>query len=86
VSFGLLLLHTPAYKPFGWAPPFRAPRAITVLFFLSNVFLVAVPLIPPAPGRRVYDALPYYVRPFLHLLPSFLFTPLCFIFMTFASN
>ncbi|KAJ7206912.1 APC amino acid permease, partial [Mycena pura] len=62
VSFGLLLLHTPAYRAFGWAPPFRAPRAVTVLFFLSNVFLVAVPLVPPAPGRRVYDALPYYLH------------------------
>ncbi|KAJ7206905.1 APC amino acid permease [Mycena pura] len=62
VSFGLLLLHTPAYRAFGWAPPFRAPRTVTVLFFLSNVFLVAVPLVPPAPGRRVYDALPYYLH------------------------
>ncbi|KAJ7917226.1 APC amino acid permease [Mycena leptocephala] len=72
VSFGLLLLHTPAYKPFGWAPPFRAPRAITVLFFLSNVFLVAVPLIPPAPGRRVYDALPYYLHAVVALAVSLL--------------
>ncbi|KAJ7751513.1 APC amino acid permease [Mycena maculata] len=62
VSLGLLLLHTPAYHAFGWAPPFRAPRAVTGLFFLSNVFLVAVPLVPPSPGHRVYDALPYWLH------------------------
>ncbi|KAJ6476892.1 APC amino acid permease [Mycena sanguinolenta] len=72
VSFGLLLLHTPAYKAFGWAPPFRAPRAVTVLFFLSNVFLVAVPLVPPAPGHRVYDALPYYLHAVVALAVSLL--------------
>ncbi|KAJ7135647.1 amino acid permease-domain-containing protein [Mycena epipterygia] len=62
VSLGLLLLYTPAYRAFGWAPPFRAPHAVTVLFFLSNVFLVAVPLVPPAPGRRVYEHLPYWLH------------------------
>ncbi|KAJ6571447.1 APC amino acid permease [Mycena capillaripes] len=72
VSFGLLLLHTPAYKAFGWAPPFRAPRIVTVLFFLSNIFLVVVPLIPPAPGRRVYDALPYYLHAVVALAVSLL--------------
>ncbi|KAJ7115061.1 APC amino acid permease [Mycena crocata] len=62
VSLGLLLLYTPAYKALGWAPPFRAPRVVTILFFLSNVFLVAVPLVPPTPGRRVYDHLPYWLH------------------------
>ncbi|KAJ7488059.1 APC amino acid permease [Mycena latifolia] len=70
VSFGLLLLYTPAYKSFGWVPPFRAPRAITALFFLSNVFLVAVPLVPPAPGRRVYDNLPYWLHAVVALAVS----------------
>ncbi|KAJ7773966.1 APC amino acid permease [Mycena metata] len=72
VSFGLLLLYTPAYRAFGWAPPFRAPRAVTVLFFLSNVFLVVVPLVPPAPGRHVYDALPYYLHAVVALAVSLL--------------
>ncbi|KAF8193218.1 APC amino acid permease [Mycena galopus ATCC 62051] len=72
VSFGLLLLYTPAYKAFGWAPPFRAPRTVTVLFFLSNVFLIVVPLVPPAPGRRVYDALPYYLHAIVALAVSLL--------------
>ncbi|KAJ6484505.1 APC amino acid permease [Mycena vitilis] len=75
VSFGLLLLYTPAYKKdkaFGWAPPFRAPRVVTALFFLSNVFLVVVPLVPPAPGRRVYEALPYYLHAVVALAVSLL--------------
>ncbi|KAJ7362272.1 APC amino acid permease [Mycena albidolilacea] len=72
VSLGLLLLHTPAYKAFGWAPPFRAPRVVTVLFFLSNVFLIVVPLVPPAPGRRVYEALPYYLHAVVALSVSLL--------------
>ncbi|KAJ7151957.1 amino acid permease-domain-containing protein [Mycena filopes] len=72
VSLGLLLLHTPAYRAFGWAPPFRAPRTVTVLFFLSNIFLVVVPLVPPAPGRRVYDALPYYLHAVVALAVSLL--------------
>ncbi|KAJ6612557.1 APC amino acid permease [Mycena sp. CBHHK59/15] len=62
VSFGLLLLYTPAYRAFNWKPPFRAPKAVIALFFLSNVFLVAVPLVPPAPGSRVYDHLPYWLH------------------------
>ncbi|KAJ7041473.1 APC amino acid permease [Mycena alexandri] len=72
VSFGLLLLYMPAYRAFGWAPPFRAPRTVTLLFFLSNVFLVVVPLVPPTPGRRVYDALPYYLHAVVALAVSLL--------------
>ncbi|KAG6329931.1 hypothetical protein ID866_9160, partial [Astraeus odoratus] len=60
VSGGLLLLYTRAYKLYNWDPPFRAPRYAVVFFFLSNVFLVVVPVIPPAPGYEVYRDLPYY--------------------------
>ncbi|KAJ7459976.1 APC amino acid permease [Mycena galericulata] len=62
VAFGLLLLHSPVYKAFGWAPPFRAPRAVALLFLFANVFLVVVPLVPPPPGKRVYEGLPYYLH------------------------
>lgn len=62
VSTGLLLLHTPAYKIWGWNPPFRAPKPVVVLFFLSNVFLALTPLIPPAPNSRPFENIPYYVR------------------------
>ncbi|PBK97026.1 hypothetical protein ARMGADRAFT_724083 [Armillaria gallica] len=60
VSVGLLLLYTSTYKAWNWDPPFRAPKIVIVLFFLSNVFLVVVPLIPPAPGSRTYEHLPYW--------------------------
>lgn len=64
VSGGLLFLHTRRARARGydWAPPFSAWKAATVFFFLSNVFLAIVPLVPPAPGYPVYKHLPYYVR------------------------
>ncbi|KAG6838366.1 hypothetical protein C0991_012286, partial [Blastosporella zonata] len=62
VSIGLLLIYTPSYRIWDWNPPFRAPKAIIVLFCLSNVFLVIVPLIPPSNGSRVFEHLPYWVR------------------------
>ncbi|KAF8881207.1 amino acid permease-domain-containing protein [Infundibulicybe gibba] len=62
VSLGLLLLYTPLYRVWNWNPPYQAPKIIIVSFFLSNLFLVSVPLIPPAPGSRVYDHLPYWLH------------------------
>ncbi|KAJ7774043.1 APC amino acid permease [Mycena metata] len=62
VSFGLLLLHTPAYRPWAWDPPFRAPLFVVVLFFISNVFLALIPLIPPAEGQRTFERIPYYTH------------------------
>ncbi|KAG6899249.1 hypothetical protein C0993_011951, partial [Termitomyces sp. T159_Od127] len=69
-SIGLLLLYTPAYRVWDWNPPFRAPKAIIVLFFLSNLFLVVVPLIPPSNGSRVYEHLPYWLHVFVAYLVS----------------
>ncbi|KAJ7691047.1 APC amino acid permease [Mycena rosella] len=70
VSLGLLLLHTRAYAPWGWAPPFRAPRAVVALFFASNVFLALIPLIPPAPGSRTFEHIPYYMHVVVTLAAS----------------
>ena len=64
VSFGLLLLYTPSYRIWDWNPPFRAPRVIISLFFLSNLFLVVVPFFPPVSGTRTYEKLPYWVSCF----------------------
>ena len=50
-----------------WSPPFRAWTPVVVFFFLSNVFLVGVPLVPPSKGYQVYEHLPYWVSR-LHLL------------------
>ncbi|TFK41799.1 APC amino acid permease [Crucibulum laeve] len=60
VSLGLLLLYTPAYRIWGWNPPFHAPKIIIILFFLSNLFLVAIPFVPPATGSKTYEQLPYW--------------------------
>ncbi|KAH9897021.1 amino acid transporter [Cubamyces lactineus] len=72
VSGGLVFIHLPdAWLPkrlqelrasYGWRPPFAAWTAVVVFFLLSNVFLVAVPLIPPSHGYRVYERLPYWLH------------------------
>jgi hypothetical protein len=63
ISAGLLYihLHPEAASGSGWNPPFRAYPAAVWFFFASNVFLVVVPWIPPAPGYQVYEEIPYYV-------------------------
>ncbi|KAH9843013.1 amino acid transporter [Rhodofomes roseus] len=72
VSLGLLYLHTPLRARLSpglhalWAPPFRAWTSVVAVFFLSNVFLVLAPLVPPAPGFKVYENLPYW----LHVLAA----------------
>ncbi|KAJ7053658.1 APC amino acid permease [Mycena amicta] len=74
VSFGLLLLHTNIrpFKAYAWSPPFVAPRTVAVFFFLSNVFLLVVPLVPPPAGKRVYEGLPYFLHAAVSLLISLL--------------
>ena len=59
VSFGLLLLYLPSYRIWDWNPPFRAPKFIISVYFLSNVFLLVAPFFPPA--SRTYENLPYWV-------------------------
>ncbi|KAF5354083.1 hypothetical protein D9756_007331 [Leucocoprinus leucothites] len=61
VGVGLLLLHTKAYQTaWNWNPPFRSPKLVVVLFFIANMFLIVVPLMPPASGSRTYEKLPYW--------------------------
>ena len=60
ISFGLLLLYMPSYRIWDWNPPFRAPKTIISVYFLSNFFLVVMPFFPPA--SRTYEKLPYWVR------------------------
>jgi hypothetical protein len=63
VSAGLLYIHLrpKAVSGLGWNPPFRAYTAVVWLFFASNVFLIVVPFVPPAPGYQVFEHIPYYV-------------------------
>ena len=65
VSFGLLLLYMPSYRIWDWNPPFRVPKIIISIYFLSNLFLVVVPFFPPASGTSTYEKLPYWVCYFL---------------------
>ncbi|TFK89888.1 amino acid transporter [Polyporus arcularius HHB13444] len=81
VSGGLLFIHTPDIllpkrlhslrASYDWVPPFRAWTPVVLFFFLSNVFLVAVPLKPPANGYKVYDHLPYWLHVIVAWLISF---------------
>lgn len=61
VAAGLLCLY---YRPeqYSWAPPFRASWPIALVFFLSNVYLVVAPFVPPSDGQSVYESLPYYLH------------------------
>jgi hypothetical protein len=63
VSAGLLYIHLcpKSVSGLGWNPPFRAYTAAVWVFFASNVFLVVVPFVPPAPGYQVFEHIPYYV-------------------------
>ncbi|OBZ78204.1 High-affinity methionine permease [Grifola frondosa] len=66
VSAGLLFLHLPyktrLHQQYDWHPPFRAYTLVVLLFFLSNVFLVFAPLVPPSAGFKVYERLPYWLH------------------------
>ncbi|KIJ63769.1 hypothetical protein HYDPIDRAFT_175819 [Hydnomerulius pinastri MD-312] len=60
ISGGLLLLYTRPFKSYNWDPPFRAYKYAVIFFFLSNVFLAVVPMVPPSAGSEPYEHLPYY--------------------------
>lgn len=63
VSAGLIYIYLTKSKKFpDWAPGIRATLPVTVFFFLSNVFLVVAPYIPPSAGQSVYKSLPYYLH------------------------
>jgi len=74
VSAGLLYIHwhPEAVSAMGWNPPFRAHTAVVWFFFASNVFLVVVPFIPPAPGYQVFESIPYFLHCIVGLAIGFL--------------
>ncbi|KAK7440411.1 hypothetical protein VKT23_017049 [Stygiomarasmius scandens] len=74
ISFGLLTIYVKQYldryhtsdpdsTSQTWSPPVRASLPITLFFFLANIFLVIVPLVPPSPGNEPYEAIPYWLHP-----------------------
>ncbi|KLO09420.1 amino acid transporter [Schizopora paradoxa] len=71
ISAGVLVLDNPwlsrtisnqAKLKWNWEPPFRAWTSAKLFFFLSNVFLFVVPLVPPVEGFVVYEHLPYWMH------------------------
>ncbi|GJJ15810.1 hypothetical protein Clacol_010088 [Clathrus columnatus] len=66
-----IFLITP-YKSWKWDPPFHAPKLVIMAFFISNLFLVIVPFIPPTAGSRVYEQLPYWTTTQSHPVTGFL--------------
>ncbi|KIW64246.1 hypothetical protein PV04_09193 [Phialophora macrospora] len=58
VAAGLLFLYVNPYH-WEWRPPFRASWPVTLLFLLSNLYLVVAPFVPPDEGQNVYNDLWY---------------------------
>jgi len=66
VALGLIILY---FRPFDedrvpkhWNPPFKASLPVVIFFFLSNIYLVAAPFVPPEDGQNVYESLPYWLH------------------------
>lgn len=47
---------------YAWNPPVRATLPVVLFFFVVNIFLVVVPLVPPSPGNEPYESIPYYLH------------------------
>lgn len=61
VALALIYLYLKK-KAWDWSPPFKATLPVAVFFFLSNVYLVVAPFVPPTDGNSVYETLPYYLH------------------------
>lgn len=61
VAFALLWLYTHR-QSWNWSPPFRATLPVVLFFFLSNLYLVIAPFVPPGEGQSIYETLPYWLH------------------------
>lgn len=61
VSAGLAYLYLNR-KAWGWDPPISATFPVVIFFFLSNLYLVAAPFVPPTDGQNIYETLPYWIH------------------------
>lgn len=61
VSGGLVYLYLNR-KAWNWNPPISATLPVVIFFFLSNVYLVVAPFVPPTDGQSVYKDLPYWLH------------------------
>lgn len=63
VALGLLYTKWEAHKGrTSWHPPIKAHWTIVLFFFLSSLYLIVAPYIPPQDGQTVYKELPYYIH------------------------
>lgn len=46
-----------------WKPPIRATIPVIIFFFLSSLYLIVAPYVPPVHGQKVYNSLPYWIHP-----------------------
>jgi hypothetical protein len=49
-----------------WAPPFRCPLPVIILFILGSLFLLIAPLIPPT-TVKAGTIIPYWLSPVVAL-------------------
>jgi amino acid transporter len=64
IAGGLLYIYYKKSKGLmEWNPPLKATIPVTIFFFLSSLYLVAAPYIPPINGQKVYNSLPYWIHP-----------------------
>ena len=65
VALGLLLIYLFPNSTLGhgWSSPVRATLPVVLFFFLANIFLIIVPLVPPADGQSPYESIPYWLHP-----------------------
>ncbi|CAK7235044.1 methionine permease [Sporothrix curviconia] len=61
VGAGLLYLYKNR-ETWNWHPPITATWPVVLFFFLSNVYLVVAPFVPPSEGQNVYEHLPYWIH------------------------
>lgn len=61
VAAGLIYLYLNR-KAWNWNPPISATLPVVVFFFLSNVYLVVAPFVPPTDGQNIYKSLPYWIH------------------------
>lgn len=61
VALGLIIMTLQRSK-YDWHPPIKATLPVSIFFFLSSLYLVAAPYIPPSHGQSVYDSLPYWLH------------------------
>ncbi|KAL2889936.1 High-affinity methionine permease [Ceratocystis lukuohia] len=61
ISGGLLYLYYNR-AAWQWAPPISATWPVVAFFFISNIYLIIAPFVPPTGDQSVYEHLPYYIH------------------------